>query len=687
MIHTRSFPELLNALQAISLTHQADPQMQSSNLELTERVQRMQSIFDNSPEGIAITDTEGNFIAVNELASVIFGYQTPADVIGKNILEVVYSGDHLIAYEISQEAIELGISGEKLIRFQHPDGAVVQISLRLSTLLDSEGKQFGFMGVTRDITGWILARDEEKLKYLQVERDANQREMELKITVKKLELELANRRRIEKHRDFLIQILESTTDIVAYADENLQLRYMNRAGLNFFGYKSSDEITGIFAHELHNPEIKERLYSQIIPEVRQKGYWNGENSLQNRAGVRIPVSQHISHHPENDPNFAFASIMRDISESKEKELAIKKSREMYQTLAEAAQDMIIIVDRENVIQYINRYGVAMVGMNADQIIGRPQQEVFGIQAEQAEGDSIQDVLLTGQPKYVEEVFHLKSGDSWMGSWLVPLMDDHNEYATVMAICRDISYEKEAEAQLSVALSREKELGDLKSRFISMASHEFRTPLSTIFSSAEILETYGEHWSAQKRLHHIDRIKGSVQQMDRLLEEILMIGRIEAGKIPIHPIAINPIEVCTNLIQDMVLTDHRRHQIQFSVTGSCESAYLDPELLRQILVNLLSNAIKFSQPSGKIDVHLNCHPDRLEFEIKDEGMGIPAEDMGGLFDPFNRAINAMSIPGSGLGLTIVKNALELCQGTIDIQSKLREGTKVHFMIPFFDKKAN
>ena len=138
---------------------------------------------------------------------------------------------------------------------------------------------------------------------------------------------------------------------------------------------------------------------------------------------------------------------------------------------------------------------------------------------------------------------------------------------------------------------------------------------------------------------------------------------------------------------MVLTDHHRHQIQFSVTGSCESAYMDPELLRQILVNLLSNAIKFSQPTGKIDVQLDCLPDHLEFIIMDEGIGIPEEDMHGLFDPFNRAINAMSIPGSGLGLTIVKNALELCRGTIDIESKLYEGTKVHFMIPFSAKKAD
>ena len=327
---------------------------------------------------------------------------------------------------------------------------------------------------------------------------------------------------------------------MAYANKDLQLRYMNKAGLNFFGYKSSEEITGVFAHELHNPEMKDMLYSKIIPKVREKGYWNGENILQNSAGIRIPVSQHISYHPENDPNFAFASIMRDMSESKLKEQALKKSREMYQTLAEAAQDMIVIVDQADVIQYINQYGVTMVGLNTGQIIGRPQHEVFGIKTDVSELDSIREVLSTGQPKYVEEIFHLNSGECWMGSWLVPLMDDQNEYATVMAICRDITYEKEVEAQLSVALTREKELGDLKSRFISMASHEFRTPLSTILSSAEILEAYGEHWTVQKKLQHIERIKRSVQQMDRLLEEILMIGRIDAGKVPINPIAINPI---------------------------------------------------------------------------------------------------------------------------------------------------
>jgi PAS domain S-box-containing protein len=462
------------------------------------------------------------------------------------------------------------------------------------------------------------------------------------------------------------------------------LRYLNKAGLGFFGFESNESIQGLHAYDLHPAFMKELLYDGIIPLVRKNGSWRGENWIENRAGNRIPVSQVITYHPDLNENYAFSTIMRDISDTKLKEQELKKSHEMYQNLAEASQDMILIIDSQYCIQYINQTGSKMIGTTSEEVVGKSCFSVPGMPVRESDISLIDSILASTKPKYIEAQVLFPVGSRWMGTWLVPIQDDQCDYSSILAICRDITHLKQTEEQLSYSLSRERELGELKSRFISLVSHEFRTPLATILSSVELLETYGIHWGNEKRTHHTQRIKNTVQSLDKLLDDILLIGRKDVGILPFRPIEINPIEVCTQIIQDMILTDHRKHQIRFSVTGTCESALMDPNLLRHILVNLLSNAVKFSYLEGKIDVTLECLPKELKIAIKDEGIGIPAEDLDQLYEPFNRGRNATNIPGSGLGLTIVKNSIDLCGGTIDIESKQYEGTTIRFTIPFAEK---
>lgn len=233
--------------------------------------------------------------------------------------------------------------------------------------------------------------------------------------------------------------------------------------------------------------------------------------------------------------------------------------------------------------------------------------------------------------------------------------------------------------LSKALNKEKELSDMKSRFVSMASHEFRTPLSTILSSASLLAKYTGADEQEKRDKHIQRIKNSVNNLSGILDEFLAIGRIENGQISAHPCEFNLKNHIEAIISEMDALISNNQVIDYTHTG-LENIYLDPSLLRNIVVNLLSNAIKFSHPGGQIVVKTDYStPSTFILSVQDFGIGISEEDQLHLFERFFRAKNVTNIQGTGLGLHIVANYIKIMDGQIEWNSELEKGTtfKIHF----------
>jgi len=228
-------------------------------------------------------------------------------------------------------------------------------------------------------------------------------------------------------------------------------------------------------------------------------------------------------------------------------------------------------------------------------------------------------------------------------------------------------------ELTKALSKEKELSDLKTRFVSMASHEFRTPLSTILSSASLVAKYTEAEEQEKRDKHIHRIKSSVNNLTNLLNEFLSIGKIEDGKITANNHSFNIKEQITALCSEMEGIAKNNQQIKYIHTGD-EMIYSDPALLRNIITNLLSNAIKFSPEDSLIEVTSNVVKEKIGLTVKDNGMGISREDQEHLFERFFRGANVTNIQGTGLGLHIVGKYIEIMNGEIEFESELEKGTK-------------
>ena len=245
--------------------------------------------------------------------------------------------------------------------------------------------------------------------------------------------------------------------------------------------------------------------------------------------------------------------------------------------------------------------------------------------------------------------------------------------------RDITEHKRVEAEIRRTLEKEKELSELKSRFVTMTSHEFRTPLTTILSSAELLESYGHKWPEEKKLVHLQRIQTAVNHMTNLLNNVLLIGKAEAGKLECKLAPLDLAQFCRALVEEMQISSNT-HTIAFRIQNLCTAAYMDEKLLRQILSNLLSNAIKYSPQGGTVHFDLICQQGEAILQVRDEGIGIPAADLAQLFNSFHRASNVGTISGTGLGLAIVKKSVELLAGTIVVKSEVGVGTAFTVTIP-------
>lgn len=251
----------------------------------------------------------------------------------------------------------------------------------------------------------------------------------------------------------------------------------------------------------------------------------------------------------------------------------------------------------------------------------------------------------------------------------------------------VAESEELEENCKQALEKEKEINELKSRFISMTSHEFRTPLSTILSSSELLETYRHKWDDEKQLKHLNRIKKAVDHMTSLLNDVLFFSKAEVGKIEYNPVNLDLIEYSRQIVEDFHINQIKNSpgqqlnvNIHFITNNAKIIGYMDERTVGHILNNLLSNAIKYSNSGNTVNFILSSQKGRAIFEIQDEGIGIPPEDLPSLFDSFHRCKNVSHIPGTGLGLSIVKKCVEMLQGEISVISEVGVGTKFIVEIP-------
>jgi len=252
--------------------------------------------------------------------------------------------------------------------------------------------------------------------------------------------------------------------------------------------------------------------------------------------------------------------------------------------------------------------------------------------------------------------------------------------------QEVVERQRAQGELHHALAAERELGELKSRFVSMVSHEFRTPLGIIMSSTEILRSYLDRLSPEKRSEHLNDIFESTRRMGDLMEEILLLGRVEAGRVQFKPDQLDLPGLCRRLIDEVNSATQQRCPIAFAEKARIGQARGDETLLRHILTNLLSNAVKYSATGATIEFSVEQKTDEAELVVRDQGIGIPEADRKQIFQAFHRARNVGETPGTGLGLVIVKRCVELHGGHIYFESTEGKGSTFIVRLPLFEREA-
>jgi signal transduction histidine kinase len=261
-------------------------------------------------------------------------------------------------------------------------------------------------------------------------------------------------------------------------------------------------------------------------------------------------------------------------------------------------------------------------------------------------------------------------------------------------------ERELHATIKMALSKHQEavkmrellaaaeiLNQNQAQYISIASHDLRTPLATIQMSADMLQLYDQRWDETKKNKHFERIQTAIANMNQMLEDILILSKVESGKLIFEPTPVDAIAFCRALVEELQPLTTPQQFLIFHQRGECSQAFLDEKLLRHILTNLLINAIKYSPDGDQISLETINEPQQIIFRIQDRGIGIPIEDQGKLFKQFERASNVGNIPGTGLGLCIVKQAVDLHGGQIAVESIVGVGTTFTVILPSYEKDSS
>jgi PAS domain S-box-containing protein len=253
---------------------------------------------------------------------------------------------------------------------------------------------------------------------------------------------------------------------------------------------------------------------------------------------------------------------------------------------------------------------------------------------------------------------------------------------ILAVGLNITARKRAEEEMRHALEREKELSRLKTNFVTLVSHEFRTPLGIIMSAADILKKYFDRLAPDRRGEHLQDIHDASRRMAELIDEVLLLARVEAGKMECKPLPLDLRAFCLRLKDEMQSCADHSSSIKVTAQRLDGEAAADESLLRHIFTNLLSNALKYSDPGGEVEFSVVRRERDAVFEVRDRGIGIPAEDSGELFQTFRRGSNVGERPGTGLGLVIVKRCVELHGGAIEVRCREGGGTIVSVQLPLF-----
>jgi len=502
-------------------------------------------------------------------------------------------------------------------------------------------------------------------------------------------------------------VYEIVTEAMIVVDRTGIIVEANPSAVKLFKYPMGklvgmnvDELLPAALQKIH---AKHRQSYVADPQKRTMGN-NLDLSAKDADGNLIPVEISLNH-AKLDGELRVVALITDITTRKEaekkiirinkeledgvkqrtKELnaavkALEESQHLYTLIAQNFPDGTInVLDKK--LNYIFAEGKEFVrsGIDRKKVIGLNYISLLPIDY-QVKVEAELNRVFAGLPRTFEIVTR---GNTFIMS-AVPLYDEEEGVNRILLVEKNITEQKQAEQDMVAALKKERELNEMKSRFVSMASHEFRTPLATVLSSVNLVSRHAETNNQEGVNKHVGRIRSSVRNLTSILNDFLSLEKLEHGKIQFQPEDFDMCDLAVSVSDEIsgMTKEGQNIRLDCCKGNVCSGRIvksLDPQLIRNILFNLLSNAVKYSKENSEIVFSVEIG-DNLELKVEDHGMGIPQEEQQHLFERFFRAKNATNIQGTGLGLNIVQKHVDLMGGTIDFTSKLNEGTTFVITLP-------
>ncbi|WP_198161120.1 PAS domain S-box protein [Anabaena sp. CA = ATCC 33047] len=609
-----------------------------------ESLLRFHKAMNSTSDCILIGDLMGEAVYVNPAFQQLYGY---------NVQELAAAGGAWVIFQQSLErrhilnALHSGKSWRGEVTMRSRNGQIMQVYLRADAIKDAHDQVIGTVCIYTDIT---------------------------------------QRKQVEEGLRLRDRAIAASNNGIIIADASIAngpIIYVNPAFESMTGY-SADEVIGqnfrLFqSANINQPGLEElnaamqegRGCSVVLQSYRPDGsmFWHELN-----ISPVYDVAGRLTH---------YIGIQTDITERKQAETALLISQQRLQYLLTSSPAVIYACETGG------DFGAVFISENAKDVLGYEATEFTSnsglwaslIHPEDAPKTfaKLAQSLEIGEYKLEYRFLHQDGTYRWLYDQGKVVRDNLGNPIEFVGYTADITERKQLEEEIKVALEKEKELSELKSRFVAMTSHEFRTPLSTILSSSELLEHYRHRWTEEKQQTHLHRIQAAVKRMTEMLNDVLVIGKAEAGKLEFTPRQLDLVDYCRHVVEE-IPGNLIHERVNFVSDRQSFICYMDDKLLSHILSNLLSNAIKYSSANSQIKFYLNCSHEQVIFKIQDSGIGIPPEDLPHLFETFHRAKNVGNIVGTGLGLAIVKKCVDIYQGEIFVKSTLGVGTVFTVHLP-------
>lgn len=476
--------------------------------------------------------------------------------------------------------------------------------------------------------------------------------------------------------------IENSIEGVGIMNANDQYTYLNKAHIEIFGYEDSSELLGKSWRVFYPDDEIERIQNNIFPSFLKNGYYRGTTKGLKKDGTTL--SQEIS--LTVLPDGGLICITHDVTEERKKADELKR----LAIVAERTNSIVIITDSKGFVQWVNESFIRIIGHSFDDIVGKSPEVLCGPGTDAITVEEIQNSILNGTPYRGEILNYTVSGQPiWLYLDITPVFNSEGRLINFIAVESDITALKHAEENTLKALNKERQLNQFKSHFINLVSHEFRTPLATIKSSMDILSLQldGNNQILPPAIkssftkHHL-RISSEIDLMTEIMENILLMGRLDAGRMVFMPECSYLSEIIEGLINEIHLNPSIKRRINLNVSGVQRKQNYDRTQIRHIFTNLVSNALKYSEGAAGPDVSIKYNEDSVILEIRDYGIGIPVGEIPHLFTSFYRASNTSNIQGTGLGLVIVKQLVEMHSGRIFYRKP--EGLGSLFVVEFPNK---